>query len=136
LETIREYGLECLTTNGEVETVRQAHALCYLTLAEEAEPKLGGPEQIVWLKRLEWEHDNLRAALHWLIEQEEVEAALRLGGALWRFFWMRGHLSEGRNFLEQALSASERVAVSVRAKALNGAGVLAGLQGDFRQAEV
>ena len=63
LETIREYGLERLTVNGEMETTQQAHATYYLTLAEKAEPELGGSQQAVWLERLEREYDNLRAAL-------------------------------------------------------------------------
>jgi predicted ATPase/serine/threonine protein kinase/DNA-binding CsgD family transcriptional regulator len=135
LETIREYGLECLTASGEMEAAQQAHAMYYLALAEEAEPKLAGPQQVLWLERLERELGDLRSALYWLREQEETEAALRLSGALWRFWWRRGHLSEGRHFLEQALFASEKVVPSVRAKALNGAGVITGLQGDFGQAE-
>jgi predicted ATPase len=68
LETIREYGLERLTLSGELEQVRQAHAECYLRLAEEAEPHLFGGEQEWWFERLERDHDNLRAALRWSAE--------------------------------------------------------------------
>ncbi len=74
LETIREYGLERLTANGEREAARQAHGAYYLALAEEAEPHLMNQQQVVWLERLDQEHENLRAALHWLQEQGEVEA--------------------------------------------------------------
>jgi len=63
LETIREYGLEALTARGEMQTVRQAHALYYLHLAEEAEPRLMSAEQAQWLERLEQEHENLRDIL-------------------------------------------------------------------------
>ena len=84
LETIREYGLEALATNGEVEATRQAHAAYYLKLAEEAEPELAGSQQVIWLERLEREHDNLRAVMRWSLERGEIEhsieAALRLGG--------------------------------------------------------
>src|SRR5947209_1862334 len=125
LETIREYGLEVLAASGEMESTRRAHATYYLALAELAELELGGPQQGVWLDRLEREHDNLRAALQWTIEQGEaggsMEMALRLGGALRRFWWGRGHWSEGRNFLERALAtglAGTWIAPSVRAKAL------------------
>jgi serine/threonine protein kinase len=85
LETIREYGLECLRERAEAEASQRAHALYYLALAEEAEPQLKGAQQVRWWRRLEREQDNLRAALSWFIECEETELALRLSGALWRF---------------------------------------------------
>jgi predicted ATPase/DNA-binding CsgD family transcriptional regulator len=135
LETIREYGLECLATSGEREVTQQAHAHYYLRLAEQAEPKLRGPQQAAWFDRLEREHDNLRAALNCLLEREEAEVALRLGGALWWFWFVRGHKSEGLTFLERALGGSKEVAVPVRAKALWSAGNLTSLGGDFDRAE-
>jgi predicted ATPase/class 3 adenylate cyclase/DNA-binding CsgD family transcriptional regulator len=139
LETIREYGLEVLTSGGEAEATREAHAAYYLALAEQAEPELGGPQQIIWFERLEREHDNLRAALSWFLEQgsdgQNRELALRLSGALSQFWLLRGYVSEGRQWLEQALDESRGVRSSVRAKALVGAGELAGMQDDFGQAE-
>jgi predicted ATPase/class 3 adenylate cyclase/DNA-binding CsgD family transcriptional regulator len=140
LETVREYGLERLTVNGEIEVTRQAHAIDYLELAEEAELELGGPQQSLWLERLEREHDNLRAALRWLLEQEEAgqhkEMALRLGSALHGFWYLRGHNSEGRTFLEQALVGSEGVVASARAKALFATGEMLIRLGDQDQARV
>jgi len=139
LETIREYGLECLAASGEMEVTRQAHAAYYLWLAEEGEPELLGPQQAVWLQRLEGEHDNLRAALRWSLEQGETgqsqEMALRLSAALWWFWLVRGHRSEGRAFLEQALAASEGVVASVRAKVLIVASQFALNQGDMDRAK-
>jgi predicted ATPase/class 3 adenylate cyclase/DNA-binding CsgD family transcriptional regulator len=135
LETIREYGWEALATSGEAEVIQHAHAAYYLALVEEAEQRLTSAGKGRWLERLQREHENLRAALAWLMEHKEQEAALRLCGALWRFWWVRGHVSEGRSELSRALSTSEGVATSVRAKALHAAGSLAGLQGDFEQAE-
>ncbi len=135
LETIREYGLECLNTSGEDVITQRAHAAYYLALAEQAAPELQGLQQAAWLERLEREHDNLRAALGWFMEQAEDEMALRLSGALWRFWWVRGQVNEGRNVLEQALAVSEGCKASVRAKALSAAGTLTGLQGNFEQAE-
>ena len=136
LETIREYGLEALAMSGEAEDTQRAHAAYYLALAEEADPRLTSSEKGRWLARLQREHENLRAALAWLLAHKEQEVALRLGSALWRFWWMRGHLSEGRAELARALTASEGVvATSVRAKALHAAGALAGTQGDFEQTE-
>ena len=138
LETIREYGLEVLAASGEEAATRQAHAAYYLTLAEQAEQRLVGPQQTLWLEQLEREHDNLRAALRWMLEQggDGKEMALRLGGALWNFWWPRGYWSEGRDFLERALLASERVAVPVRAKASGVAAGLAFIQSDYERAEV
>ena len=129
LETIREFGWETLTYSGKLESTRQVHAEYYLQLAEETEPHLLGAEQARWFAWLEKEHDNLRAALAWAVEQGEggqrMHMALRLAGALERFGEVRGYLSEGRRWLEQALMSSERVPLSVRAKALMAAGWLA-----------
>ena len=135
LETIREYARGLLTASGEAAEAQRAHAAYYLALAEEAEPKLTGPEQRRWLERLAAEHENLRAALLWLTGQGNTERALRLGGALWWFWWIRGYVSEGRNVLQQAQAAGEEVAAAVRAKALNAAGTLAVMQGNFDETE-
>jgi predicted ATPase/DNA-binding CsgD family transcriptional regulator len=131
LETIREYALEQLAASEEAEEIQTAHAACYLALAEEAEPELNGAEQRAWLKRLEAEHSNLQAVLQRLLERGDRETALRLGGALWRFWLSQGHLSEGRRWLEDALAGGGDASASVRAKALNGAGVLAHYQSDY-----
>jgi predicted ATPase/DNA-binding NarL/FixJ family response regulator len=138
LETIREYGLERLALCEELEQVRQAHAECYLRLAEETEPNLFGSEQQWWFERLERDHDNLRAAQRWSVEQgadrARLELALRLGGALELFWLMGGYLSEGRNFLEHVLARSKDSMTSARAKALRSAGWLAYFQGNYEQA--
>jgi predicted ATPase/class 3 adenylate cyclase/DNA-binding CsgD family transcriptional regulator len=137
LETIREFALERLETHGETEAARRAHAAYFLALAEEAEQGMAGPQQAVLLERLEQEHDNLRAALQWSLEQaEEGKAmALRLGGALQLFWYIRGYYSEGRDFLERALSRSDEVAAPVRAKALYAASQLHYALGSHDRAE-
>jgi predicted ATPase/DNA-binding CsgD family transcriptional regulator len=150
LETIREYGLAALAANEELESAQLAHAHYYLALAEDAEIEIGGLQQAAWLERLEREHDNLRAALSWLLEQAgmkeavegayKIELALRLGGALRSFWAVHGHISEGRNFLERALAvevpfAHTRVKASVHAKALLVAANLAFVQSDYARAE-
>ncbi len=133
LETIREYGLERLAASGEEEEVRQRHAAFFLDLAERASAALIGPEQGRWLDRLEAEHDNVRAALSWAISRaERGETALRLAAAMWQFWLVRGYLSEGRGWLERALSQSGAPSPLLRAKALMAAGALAELQGDSR----
>jgi predicted ATPase/DNA-binding CsgD family transcriptional regulator len=135
LETLREYGRGCLEALGEAEGMQHTHAEYYLALAEEAQQRMPGPETGSWLERLQREHENLRAALAWLMEHNALEAALRLGGALLQFWWMHGYLSEGRAELARALAGSREVVTTVRAKALHTAGTLAALQGDYAQAE-
>ena len=118
LETIREYGRERLTTTHEVATSRDAHAAYFLALAERADAELRGSNQAAWLDRLEAEHDNLRAALGWTVEQQDGDTALRLGDALYRFWTLRGHLREGHDWLEQALTQGDERATKSRARAL------------------
>ena len=123
LETIREYGLECLGNTGELEAAQRAHALYYLALVQEAERQFGG-EQALWLAILEREYDNLRAALHRLSERQEAELSLRLSSALYWFWVIRGYINEGYYWLEAALANSESSPAEVRAKALkNAAGI-------------
>ena len=130
LEPVRQYALEKLEASGEAEANRRRHAEFFLALAEEAEPKLWGPDQVVWLKRLEVEHDNMRSALSRSIERGEDELAVRLAGAL-RWFWHgQGHYGEGRRWLEEALSRDSWASVAARAKALSAVGWLAMDQDD------
>ncbi len=131
LETVHEYAREKLQERGEEQEIKQLHAQFFLTLAEEADPELKGPDQLEWFETLEAEHDNIRAALSWALERKDVEVALRLGGALWWFWLMRGYHSEGRRWLEEALAIEVRGSPEVRAMALAGAGGLALEQGDL-----
>ena len=142
LETIREFGLEALTEQHEMELTKAAHAACYLRLSEEADVWLWGPQQAVWLERLEQEHDNLRAALSWSLEEgpgegtsRRKEVALRLAGALDRFWFARGHFSEGWAILSRAVAASAGVTAAIRAKALVVAAELAFVQPDIEREE-
>jgi predicted ATPase/Tfp pilus assembly protein PilF len=138
LETIREYALERLIFRDEAEALRRRHAHYYLRLAETAEPELTGANQAAWLKRLERDHDNLRAALGWALERISPDIALRLGAALWRFWHLRGHLSEGRVWLERALATALAVPTPparLRARVCDAAGTLARDQGDYARAQ-
>jgi predicted ATPase/DNA-binding SARP family transcriptional activator/DNA-binding CsgD family transcriptional regulator len=135
LEPTRQYALERLEMSGEEEAVRRQHAAFFIALAEEAEPELTGSQQKLWLDRLEAEHENMRAALSWLLETGEAELGLRLGGALWRFWYARGYLSEGRKWLQAVLASGDHPeSTSVRARALGGMGWLAELHGDYEPA--
>jgi predicted ATPase len=136
LETVREYALERLIQAGEADTTRRRHRDWYLALAEEARPAFfRGPEPRDWLERLDREHDNLRAALGWSEgSADEYEAGLRLATGLWRFWEIRGHLGEGRSWLERFLGPSDGSVTARRADALTGAGILALMQGDHAAA--
>ena len=134
LETIRQYGQDKLQEFGEAANLRRNHCDWYVGLSERAESEILGARQGSWFDRLEVEHDNLRAALGWSLEQKEAETAARMGAAIWRFWLLRGYMSEGRRWLERALAGfSERTAV--RAKALHAAGVLASHQDDYARAK-
>jgi predicted ATPase len=135
LETVHEYAREKLEENGETEEIKHTHAEYFLTLTEEAKAELNGPQQKTWLERLETEHDNIRAALSWALKHAEAGLVIRLGGALWWFWRMRGHYSEGRRWLEEALAIKGRGSPESRARALAGVGALAVEQGDLDRAE-
>ncbi|HEU5432304.1 MAG TPA: tetratricopeptide repeat protein, partial [Thermomicrobiales bacterium] len=131
LETMREYAGDRLREAGEEHATQDRLAAWCLTLAERAEPELAGPAQERWLRRLTAEHDNLRAALAWAISRGDAATALRLAGALERFWTTQGLLGEGRRWLEQALGIDRGVAPAARVKALAVAGLLAYYQGDY-----
>ena len=134
LETVRQYAAERLAEAGEEASARDRHLAWYVTLAEAIDPQLTGPHQGSALERLENAYGNLRAALGWARESGHGEQWLRLAASLWRFWYMRGYLSEGRNWLEGALAVTGAVPAAQRAHALNGAGSLAVLQGEYGQA--
>ncbi len=134
LETIREFGLEALAASAELDEAHAIHLRLFLALAEEAEPHLTEQESEAWLSRLDREHDNLRAALRWSVERGRAQEGLRLAGALWQFWQLRGHVSEGRQWLEAALGLGTETATPERAKVLTGAGMLATHQHDYRVA--
>jgi predicted ATPase/DNA-binding CsgD family transcriptional regulator len=141
LETIRQYARDRLLESGESERMQDRHLNFFLQLAEEAAPQLEGADQILWLNRLERDHDNFRAALGWALESEigeagaaRAESGVRLAGALWWFWFWHSHLSEGRKWLRQAIARSQEVSPAARANVLCAAGHLALAQSDHEQA--
>jgi predicted ATPase/class 3 adenylate cyclase len=135
LETVHEFARQKLEESGEGEEARRRHAAFFLAFAEGVEPRLWGPEDTMWLHRLEAELDNMREALSWALERGEAELGLRLAAALWRFWEARGYYDEGRRWLEEALKKEGRASASVRAKALMAVGWLAHAQVDVDRAE-
>ena len=135
LETVREFAAEQLAAAGEETPVRAAHAAWCLDLAECGASALRVRSDFAaWQSRLGAEHGNLRAAVAWLAETGEATELLRLTGALWRFWYFRGHLAEGRRWLGHALERAPDAPATVRGNALVGAGTLAHYQGDDGQA--
>ena len=118
LETIREFGHDELVAAGEETDARERHAHYFVELAERTEQDVDGPAAPEALALLDLDRPNLQAALDWLIDHEETEDALRLSAALWRFWRIRGYLSEGRDGLAGALALPGSVASPVRADAL------------------
>jgi hypothetical protein len=132
LETIREFGLEELASKGELEAAREAHARYVLRLAEQAESELEGPGQGAWIDRLEEEHRNLNAALACALDTQNGELGLKMTGALWPFWEVRGYFGEGRTWTERMLTLDGPPAL--RARTLTGAGTMAWYQGDYERA--
>jgi predicted ATPase/class 3 adenylate cyclase len=138
LEPIRQYAWTQLEASGEADEVQERHAQCFLAAAEAAEPHLEATDQAVWLERLDQDRANLRAALQWFAARRQVELGLRLASALWKFWFIRGYVPEGRERFADLLTLADEqvppIPAAVRAQALNEAGVLARYASDYEAA--
>ncbi|HET6596805.1 MAG TPA: tetratricopeptide repeat protein [Anaerolineales bacterium] len=134
LEPIRQYARDKLNETGESNLIQDRHLHYYLRVAEEAEPYLYGAGQYDWKKRLEWDHDNLRVALGWSLESDQIQAGLKMAGALAWFWHNKGHLSEGNLWLEKTLASGIGIQGKERAKALRASSILSTGTGDYIQA--
>ncbi len=134
LETIREYGLEQLISEEEIDALRAAHAQYFLALATAYNSRTGGrleePSVKSWLNQLEAELPNVRSALDWFINHHQHEQAMRLAGDLGDFWHMRGHILEGSHWISRALSQTGESSPEARARALFASGVLSVQRGD------
>ena len=132
LATLQEYAAERLEERGEKEAERRRHALAFLSVVESSEGRLTGPEGRELLDRLELDHDNIRAALDWAIETGEAEIAMRYVAAAWRFWQIRGHLTEAQQRIERvlALDGVDLQSSALRSRALGAAGSIAYWLGD------
>jgi predicted ATPase/DNA-binding CsgD family transcriptional regulator len=147
LETVREYAQEQLAATGELAAAQRAHARYFLALAERADAQLRGLDQRTWFFHLEREHDNLQAALRWLLNQDnpvELEFGLRMSAALGYFWYLRGYHAEGRRWLEEALARAQqgdgeesaaKVDAAARTRALIAAGTLLMVQAEYARAQ-
>jgi len=121
LETIRDYALRCLRDGADWANAHDRHAAYFFALAKPAAAEVQGRGQLGWLDRLEAEHDNLRAAMSWLADGD-IESAVRLFWATWRFWWLHGHSAELAGFEQKFAAGSERLPPYQHALALTGAG--------------
>jgi predicted ATPase/transcriptional regulator with XRE-family HTH domain len=135
LETIRQFAREKLMENEERQVFFQAHAIYFLKLAEKAEDQLITAEQVDWVNHLEVEYDNLRMALEWLMKTKNGNNALRLGGALGRFWHIHGRFREGREYLVKALEIGKCGDKKLQAKSLCWIGIFAYSQGEYAAAK-
>ncbi|MCC7306552.1 MAG: hypothetical protein IT173_03230 [Acidobacteria bacterium] len=131
LVVVREFAFEKLAQSGTVEEARRAHAAFYAEFTTLAEPELRGARAAEWMERLELDHENLRAALNWSVENEP-EAALRIASSIQRFWWRRGHLSEGVEWTQRILDANGETAdPTLLASAYRGISSLSWNRGNF-----
>jgi tetratricopeptide (TPR) repeat protein len=128
LEVVREFASETLRQSGAIEAVNRKHAEYYCSLGEAAEPELAAAQSANWLNRLESDHENLRAALNWAAENDAL-LGQRLAGAIWRLWWLHGHISEGCDTLALFLSLPS-TDDKVRLQMLSGAAQLSRLMGN------
>lgn len=141
LETLREYAQEQLQAKDLLAAARQAHAEYYGSLAQTAQPHLiASTDTVIWLEILDSEHHNMRAALTWAVDGEtavpaRARFALELVENLQQFWYIRGYLSEGRRWLELALSLSQETD-ELHARILNRIGKFVRLQGDLAAAQI
>jgi predicted ATPase/class 3 adenylate cyclase len=135
LETIRQYAQARLVESGEGVEYAKQHATTFVEITEEAFDELWGPKQGFWLSYLDLENDNLRTALEWMTRRKDCyDLLLRMTVSLWRYWEIRGYLTEGRSRLDFALANVPNQSKSLRAHGLRGAGMLALQQGDYFQA--
>ena len=129
LKTIGEYAYECLGADPDSDELHKRHLEFFVALAEKAEPLL--TSEGAWPDRLAPDHDNFRVALRWSIDNGAFDLGMRMGAALWRFWYFKGHLAEGRRGLAELLARTAGTETPERAKALIAIGSVAYWQNDF-----
>jgi non-specific serine/threonine protein kinase len=136
LETVRQYGAERLESVGRTEELRERHSRHFAANAEVARlPLRSSGLQADWVKRLDPDRDNFRAALTWSLDHGDHDRALRIAEALWWYLWIHGELSEGRVWLERSLAGATTSEPLLRARGLHGLAGLTWALGDYAAAE-
>jgi predicted ATPase/DNA-binding CsgD family transcriptional regulator len=131
LETIRQYAQEKLSASGDWVSAHEHYLACFLRLTEEVAPKLREQYQQLWFDWLETENDNIRAALTWALEQQRIEAGMRISTALYSFWQTRAYIREGYAWYERFLhKTDDSVPLAVHVNALTWSSVMASFLGD------
>jgi predicted ATPase/DNA-binding NarL/FixJ family response regulator len=135
LESLRDYARERLESEGELGTVQHHHALYFADFAKRAARAVKGEGQLEWFKSLDEERDNFRAALAWATAQQDADVFLQLFINLSYFWWTRGYLHEGEQWLEEALEQSSKKLDPLRLETLEASGLLMGTLGNYEAAK-
>ncbi|MDG4823712.1 DUF4062 domain-containing protein [Asanoa sp. WMMD1127] len=131
LDSIREFALDQLRGGADWEPAHAAHAGHYLAFASATEPRLNRLAESGLLDRLETEHDNLTSAMSWFIDHHDPESALRLGEAIWVFWWLHGHVDEALRYLTRIFEMSDHLSRRGYGRALLAAGTMSLASGDL-----
>jgi len=137
-DLMRQFAFAKLAEVDRAVATRDAHLNYYVQFTSDPDSRVHGQKQTEWLDRLEQEHDNLRTAIGWALDHDTEaarEAGLEIGASLWEFWLMRGHISEGRQWLDRLLSATMGMVNKARGVVTQGAGYLAWIQGEHDRAE-
>ncbi|MCO6452233.1 MAG: tetratricopeptide repeat protein [Caldilineales bacterium] len=138
LETLRVFALERLTENGELARSRHQHSAYFLARVEQAQPALYGPEQTIWFHRLAEENNNLRAAIQYALDSEDLPTAARMCIALRHFWTMQSRLEEGRVWLDRILEnpGFSQLSLVLQVGLFNSRGTIAYYQQDYAEAQI
>jgi non-specific serine/threonine protein kinase len=136
LETVREYGREKLVASGEIDAAQRRHAEYVVSWSDMVKTKLHGPDQVLWLDRVELEHRNVRAALQWASEKSENEIGLRIAGTIWWFWYVRGYWNEAVQHLERYLAQATELSSAAYSRGALGLGYLFWAKGELPKARV
>jgi predicted ATPase len=133
LQPVREYAFDQLDMYAEAEQTQRRHARYFMEMVQSAEPAIGTPEQLRWVRRIKQERENLQIALQWMLDRQEIEMAFTLLGAAWRYYNMINIWDETKSWMERALVQGADLKSAARVKALWGAAWLATHYNDVAQ---
>ena len=133
LQPVREYAIDRLADSGETERTQRRHAKHYLAMIQKAEPFIGTPNQLRWMRHIRQERENLQIALQWMLDQKEIEMAFNLLGAAWRYYNMLNMWDETKSWIDSALAQGANIKSAGKVKTLWGAAWLATHYNDWAQ---